>query len=46
MDHELAEAEDLIVVTAGVPTMRRGTTNMVKIHRVGANSDRAPRRET
>lgn len=31
-----AQAEDLIVVTAGVPTLRRGTTNMVKVHRIGA----------
>jgi pyruvate kinase len=33
-----AEAEDLIVVTAGVPTLRRGTTNMVKVHRIGAQT--------
>src|SRR5581483_8744750 len=39
--HGWAEAEDLIVVTAGVPTLRRGTTNMVKIHRIGAQSERA-----
>jgi pyruvate kinase len=30
-----AENDDLIVVTAGVPTLRRGTTNMVKVHRIG-----------
>ncbi|MFL5815876.1 MAG: pyruvate kinase [Bdellovibrionia bacterium] len=36
-----AEAEDLVVVTAGIPTLRRGTTNMVKVHRIGANADRA-----
>jgi pyruvate kinase len=35
-----AEAEDLVVVTAGIPTLRRGTTNMVKVHRMGANVDR------
>jgi pyruvate kinase len=35
-DHGWAEAEDLIVVTAGVPTLRRGTTNMIKVHRVSA----------
>lgn len=35
-----AEQEDLVVVTAGVPTLRRGTTNMVKVHRVGAPMDR------
>ena len=42
MTHGWAEAEDLIVVTAGVPTLRRGTTNMVKVHRVGATTDRRP----
>jgi pyruvate kinase len=35
-----AEAEDLVVVTAGIPTLRRGTTNMVKVHRVGASGER------
>lgn len=30
-----AEPEDLVVVTAGIPTLRRGTTNMVKVHRIG-----------
>jgi pyruvate kinase len=35
-----AAAEDLVVVTAGVPTLRRGTTNMVKIHRVGVQGGR------
>ena len=29
-----AEPEDLIVVTAGVPTLRRGTTNMVKVQKI------------
>jgi pyruvate kinase len=24
-----------IVITAGVPTLGRGTTNMVKVHRIG-----------
>jgi pyruvate kinase len=35
-----AEPEDLVVVTAGVPTLRRGTTNMVKVHRFGAQPGR------
>jgi pyruvate kinase len=35
-----AETEDLVVVTAGIPTLRRGTTNMVKVHRIGALSGR------
>jgi pyruvate kinase len=39
--HGWAEMEDLIVVTAGVPTLRRGTTNMIKVHRVGAPHERA-----
>jgi pyruvate kinase len=43
-DNHWAEAEDLIVLTAGVPSLRRGTTNMVKIHRIGVQSERAPRK--
>jgi pyruvate kinase len=35
-----AEAKDLVVVTAGVPTLRRGTTNMVKVHRIGVKHER------
>ena len=35
-----ADTQDLVVVTAGVPTLRRGTTNMVKVHRVGVKSTR------
>ena len=35
-----ANNEDLVVVTAGVPTLKRGTTNMVKVHRVGRLVDR------
>jgi pyruvate kinase len=35
-----AEDGDLIVVTAGVPTLRRGTTNMIKVHRMGASIER------
>jgi pyruvate kinase len=31
---------DMIVVTAGLPTLRRGTTNMVKVHKVGSVSER------
>ncbi len=41
-DNGWAENEDLVVVTAGVPTLRRGTTNMVKVHRIGGVSDRQP----
>lgn len=39
-----AEVDDVIVVTAGVPTLRRGTTNMVKVHRMGAPIERSPRK--
>jgi pyruvate kinase len=38
--HSWAEAEDLVVVTAGIPTLRRGTTNMIKVHRMGVPTDR------
>lgn len=38
-----AQSEDLVVVTAGVPTLKRGTTNMIKVHRVGVPSERNPR---
>ena len=38
------ESEDLVVVTAGVPTLRRGTTNMVKVHRIGVSSSRPARK--
>ena len=38
--HGWADREDLIVVTAGVPTLRRGTTNMVKVHRIGVPNER------
>jgi pyruvate kinase len=41
--NDWAQSEDLVVVTAGVPTLRRGTTNMVKVHRVGVQNERAPK---
>ncbi|HCM40562.1 MAG: pyruvate kinase [Bdellovibrionales bacterium GWC1_52_8] len=31
-----AQLGDLVVVTAGIPTLRRGTTNMMKVHRIGS----------
>jgi pyruvate kinase len=31
-----AEPEDLVTVTAGVPTLKRGTTNMIKVHRISS----------
>jgi pyruvate kinase len=36
-----ADNEDLVVVTAGVPTLQRGTTNMVKVHRIGVPVERS-----
>lgn len=36
-----AKDEDIIVVTAGIPSLMRGTTNMVKVHKVGASIERA-----
>jgi pyruvate kinase len=35
LQHGLAEPDDFVVVTAGVPTLRRGTTNMIKVHKIG-----------
>jgi len=43
MDHGRVAIDDTIVITAGVPTLRRGTTNMIKVHRVGAAIERAGR---
>lgn len=39
-----AEPEDTIVVTAGVPTLRRGTTNTIKVHRVSASAKATPKK--
>jgi pyruvate kinase len=41
--HGWASAEDLVVVTAGIPSLRRGTTNMVKVHRMGVHAERVTR---
>ncbi|MEK7691380.1 MAG: pyruvate kinase [Bdellovibrionota bacterium] len=30
-----ADVEDTVVITAGIPSLRKGTTNMVKVHRIG-----------
>jgi pyruvate kinase len=34
VDHQRAEEEDLIVVTAGIPSLGRGTTNTIKVHQI------------
>jgi pyruvate kinase len=41
LDHKEVEKGDSIVVTAGVPTLRRGTTNTIKVHVVGSRVERA-----
>lgn len=38
-----AKDGDLVVITVGVPTLRRGTTNTIKVHEVGAPMERGPR---
>lgn len=40
--NNFAQAQDLVVITAGVPTLRKGTTNTIKVHRVGAAHERSP----
>jgi pyruvate kinase len=35
LNKKLAKPHDLIVITAGVPIGVAGSTNMMKIHRVG-----------
>lgn len=35
-EHGIVDHGDFIIVTAGIPTLQRGTTNMIKVHRVGA----------
>jgi pyruvate kinase len=39
-----ADPEDHLVITSGLPTPRRGTTNTVKVHKVGAYSERNRKR--
>ncbi|MCM0606679.1 MAG: pyruvate kinase [Xanthomonadaceae bacterium] len=41
--HKWAEIDDYVVVTAGIPTLRRGTTNMIKVHKMGSLMERAAR---
>lgn len=44
MKHGFAEAEDTIIITAGIPTLRRGTTNMLKVHRINVAPSRPPKK--
>lgn len=39
-----ADPEDLVVITSGLPTPRRGTTNTVKVHKIGAYNERNRKR--
>ena len=45
-EHNWAETDDFVVVTAGVPTLRRGTTNMIKVHKMGSLMERAARNKS
>ena len=36
VENKRADHDDFLVVTAGVPTLGRGTTNMIKVHQVKA----------
>ncbi|MGK5082153.1 pyruvate kinase [Bdellovibrionota bacterium FG-1] len=40
-NHGWAEDDDLVVVTAGVPSLQRGTTNVIKVHRMGISGGRS-----
>ena len=43
INHGMADVSDLLVITAGIPTLGRGTTNTVKVHKVGAPIERVVR---
>ena len=47
LEHELASTEDMVVICAGSPPGHAGSTNLVKVHRVGDLQDagEAPQRE-
>jgi len=45
LDKKLAKKRDLIVITAGVPIGVAGSTNMMKIHRVGEIKGLEPRKK-
>ncbi len=40
IENGIAAKGDTIVVTAGIPSLRRGTTNMVKVHKIGDPQER------
>lgn len=39
-NHQIAKDGDVIVITAGIPTLQRGTTNMIKVHVMGERAGR------
>lgn len=45
LKNQIVESGDLVVITAGVPTLRRGTTNMVKVHKIGASIEKGEKSE-
>ncbi len=44
VENNRAEEDDLIVVTAGIPTLGRGTTNMIKVHQIKKGASRPAQR--
>ncbi len=40
LENNRADEDDFLVVTAGVPTLGRGTTNMIKVHQVKSRHGR------
>lgn len=43
IENNRAEHDDFVVVTAGVPSLGRGTTNMIKVHQVKTQRGTATR---
>jgi pyruvate kinase len=39
-DHGWVKDRDQIVITAGIPTLKRATTNMIQVHRIGDSKTR------
>jgi len=40
LEYKLSQKDETVVITAGIPTLRRGTTNMIKVHKIGASPSR------
>jgi pyruvate kinase len=43
VENKRATLDDFVVVTAGVPTLGRGTTNTIKVHQVKGRVSKAPK---